>query len=120
MCIEFGHSGFDRIRKVMSDMGYEYDTNSHANAFFVRRDVLAAINLRHLAKRTLLPNVEIADQNEKLSAELAEKEKELSELSSKVEFLQKRESELVDLYNSTISSKAWRFAQFIRRCVGRR
>ena len=46
MCVEFGHVGFDRLREAMSDLGYEYDITSFANAFFVRRDKVTLFALR--------------------------------------------------------------------------
>lgn len=119
MCVEFGHAGFDDIRAVMNAMGYEYDTNSHANAFFIRREALAAITLRHLAKPAPSTAAEDAALIENLTQRLADSERETSNLSARVEFLQKRETELVDLYNSMIGSKAWKLARFFRRCVGR-
>lgn len=119
MCIEFGHAGFDRIRTLMNFMGYEYDTNSHANAFFIRREALAAINLRHLAKPAPSTTAEDAALIKHLQQQLADGQHEMSQLSGRVDFLQKRESELVDLYNSMVSSKAWKFAQLLRRLIGR-
>ncbi len=46
MCVEFGHIGFGRLRSAMSDLGYEYDISSHANAFFVQRDALPLLAFR--------------------------------------------------------------------------
>lgn len=46
MCVEFGHVGFDVLRAVMDDIGYEYDVSSYANAFFIRRDKLPLFTMR--------------------------------------------------------------------------
>lgn len=119
MCIEFGHAGFNHIREIMNLMNYEYDTNSHANAYFVRREVLAAVNLRHLAKPVPLTTSEDAERIEKLTQQLSDRESELSELNTRVNFLQRRETELVALHNSMVGSKAWKFAQTLRRLLGR-
>jgi len=119
MCIEFGHAGFDRIRELMNSLGYEYDTNSHANAFFVRREVLAVINLRHLAKPT--PSTTTGDEVliGNLTQRLADREREISDLYSRAEFLQKRETELVNLHNTIVRSKSWKLAQMLRRLLGK-
>ena len=49
MCVEFGHIGFGALRSTMSDLGYEYDVSSYANAFFVRRDALPLFAFRSSA-----------------------------------------------------------------------
>ncbi|RDI58561.1 FkbM family methyltransferase [Microvirga subterranea] len=38
-CIEFGHIGLERLNSRMRSLGYEFDTISHANAFYFRNDV---------------------------------------------------------------------------------
>lgn len=118
MCIEFGHAGFNRIRTLMNSMGYEYDTNSHANAFFIRRDALAAINLRHLGKPVSTTKSEDRTLIDNLTQRLADSDREMSDLNARIDFLQKREAELVDLYNSMVRSRAWKFAQRLRRLLG--
>jgi FkbM family methyltransferase len=39
-CIEFGHVGFDVIRRRVEALGYEYDVTSHANAYFVKLEAV--------------------------------------------------------------------------------
>ncbi len=52
LCVEFGHVGFDRVRSELSQLGYEYDITSHANAFFVRRDMLPLFAFRQSQSRS--------------------------------------------------------------------
>jgi hypothetical protein len=52
MCVEFGHIGFDRLLAVMLGLGYEYDVTSHANAFFVRKEMLSTFALRQAATQS--------------------------------------------------------------------
>lgn len=61
MCVEFGHVGFEHLRETMSDLGYEYDVTSFANAFFVRRDKLALFALRRAGRVAVqaTPSVEV-------------------------------------------------------------
>lgn len=40
IAIEFGHVGDAPIRRALSALGYVYDIHSHANAFYVRNDML--------------------------------------------------------------------------------
>lgn len=121
MCVEFGHAGFNKIRNQLNELGYEYDTNSNANAFFVRRDVISIINLRHHANHhahnAAKSELEIA--NSLISQKLDAANSVISDLSEKATFLAKREAELVDLHNSIISSKSWKLTQLFRRCLGR-
>lgn len=49
MCVEFGHLGLDGVRNAVRGLGYEYDIQSHGNAFFVRRDLLGLFALRRAA-----------------------------------------------------------------------
>lgn len=38
LCIEFGHVGLQHLTQIMAEVGYTFDTTSHANAFFLRTD----------------------------------------------------------------------------------
>lgn len=38
MCVEFGITGPDKVRSMMSDLGYSFDTTSFGNAFYVKQD----------------------------------------------------------------------------------
>ncbi len=52
MCVEFGHLGLGTVRTALRELGYEYDIQSHGNAFFVRRDLLGLFALRRAAMGT--------------------------------------------------------------------
>jgi hypothetical protein len=120
MCVEFGHAGFDAIRIQMDQLGYEYDTNSHANAFFVKREALGVINLRHQAMTRLANEAALESAKvSRLTTELADVQAKAQQLAMKVEFLQKREVELMELHNSIANTKTWRLLQFTRRLFGR-
>lgn len=49
MCVEFGHLGLGTVRTALRELGYEYDIQSHGNAYFVRRDLLGLFALRRAA-----------------------------------------------------------------------
>ncbi len=49
MCVEFGHLGLATVRERMRELNYEYDIQSHGNAYFVRRDLLGLFALRRAA-----------------------------------------------------------------------
>jgi methyltransferase FkbM-like protein len=122
MCVEFGYAGFDAIRNEMDQLGYEYDTNSHANAFFVKREALGVINLRHQAMTRLANEASLLAKLESAEAEvsrLSAKVAELSDVAARVDFLQRREIELVELHNSITNSRSWRLLEFTRRLLGR-
>jgi FkbM family methyltransferase len=130
MCVEFGHAGFGGIRNEMDRLGYEYDTNSHANAFFVKREVLGVINLRQQAMRhpandgSLLARMKsVETEVSHLSAavtELRDMHAKAGDLATRVDFLQKRETELVVLHDSIVNSRSWRLIELTRRLLGRR
>lgn len=46
ICVEFGHIGFGALRSAMHELGYEYDINSYANAYFIRRDMISLFAFR--------------------------------------------------------------------------
>lgn len=69
MCVEFGHIGLDRIRLEMSELGYEYDVTSYANAFFIRRDMLPLFAFRR-QKTTATSTASVGDA-ERLREEIS-------------------------------------------------
>ncbi len=120
MCVEFGHAGFDAIRDEMDQLGYEYDTNSHANAFFVKREALGVINLRHQAMTRPVNEASLLAKLEAAEADVSRLSAKADQLAMRVDFLQKREIELVKLHNSIANSRSWRLLEFTRSLLGRR
>jgi FkbM family methyltransferase len=63
MCVEYGHIGIDELCEKMNELGFIFDTISHANAFFVRSD-------RFQTAMMILKNQE--KQNSELQKSLSE------------------------------------------------
>lgn len=105
LCVEFGHVGFDKLRAELDALGYEYDINSNANAFFVRRDVLGLFAFRRSAYNHFRE---------------AEREKLVYDITSKQEriaSLERREVEILDAYHNILNSRGWRVLERIRKML---
>ncbi|MBZ9921394.1 MULTISPECIES: FkbM family methyltransferase [unclassified Mesorhizobium] len=109
MCIEFGHVGFDQLRIVMGELGYQYDIHSFANAYFVRTDMIPLMAFRRLAG-----NSGTQHQVEQLSAEIADKQIEIDRLNNEAKWLKEREKELVELVETMTNSRGWRALEVLR------
>lgn len=59
MCVEFGHLGLGTVRTALRELGYEYDIQSHGNAYFVRRDLLGLFAFRRAAMGHANPGIDI-------------------------------------------------------------
>jgi FkbM family methyltransferase len=109
MAVEFGHIGFDVVRKAMSDLGYDYDICSHGNAFFIHHDKLALFAIRRAAmgSRTLMTMGPIGEEDV------------VATLTQQNVLLQKRNDELTSLLQSIVGSRSWRWLEFMKRLLGR-
>jgi hypothetical protein len=109
MCVEFGHIGLDELRTVMLGLGYEYDVTSHANAFFVRKDMLSTFALRQAAT----PSSQFAMR----PTDAGGSQPDTSELKAENEWLRLRETELVNLVTSITNSRGWKALELARRVL---
>lgn len=69
MCVEFGHTGLDKLRGRMRSLGYAYDVSSNGNAFFVRKDCLGLFAFRRISSCAPYPRKEneFTDHRKKVS-----------------------------------------------------
>lgn len=125
LCIEVGHLDFEQIRLKLSLLGYVYDVSSHVNAFFVKNDLVALFAFRasHFG-RLSTPAYEgdaisqVAPSDSVLSSgDVAELNAQKQALEAELAHVRDSLNQLRDLYNSIVSSKAWRVIERIRRIV---
>lgn len=103
ICIEVGHLSLSGLRTALQELGYVYDISSHANAFFVRSDLLSLFCLRSVAAWSEKTRIE---RNES---------KALHENASKAhDELMLRHQDLERTYTGMVQSRGWRFVESLR------
>lgn len=109
ICIEIGHLDFAEIKMTLHKMGYVYDINSHANAFFVKKELLALFSFRRAnVKQNIL--VEYEQNDTKIEA-LKQSE---SLLQQDLKIAKEHIKSLDGLLNEILHSKAWRLIEKFR------
>ncbi|MDY7532987.1 FkbM family methyltransferase [Pseudomonas sp. Bout1] len=128
LCIEVGHLDLYEIRSKVAELGYIYDVSSHVNAFFIRCDLVPlfafrsahfkefpspVVPLEQVASAVSAPVLSLPDtsaQDKAVALLTAKNEQLLSELKNVRVHL----AELSSLYDSIVSSKAWKLIERVR------
>ncbi len=120
MCVEFGHIGLDVLRREMDQLGYEYDVNSYANAFFIRKDKVPLFLLRRAAAERLGPAVnEPTASGGNEAEELSLLRAQNQSLFQRNTWLENREAELVELIGAMENSRGWKALGVLKQLAGR-
>lgn len=128
LCIEVGHLDLDEIRSKVTELGYVYDVSSHVNAFFIRRDLVPLFAFRSshfegtsVAVAPVEPTVTVSSSPEASPPDTSVQDEavamltlENAQLRADLNSTSAHLAELSALYNSIVSSKAWKFIERIR------
>lgn len=110
ICIEYGHLGLGKVRDHLEPLGYCYDITSNANAYFIKTEKIPLFAFRRSCKPII--HTEVIPIEFQLTDE--------SRLSKENELMKAHLSELINLYNTVITSNSWKISQSLKKLIGRK